>query len=189
MSKVLLIPDGPANLQTYFPTIDWRDIKDYYIEVIDEEDAVMATTVINKHCTCCGNSGIRVHFLNFLGTYDAVNFRKPYIVNQDQSSTYKKGLSHPLKKEDTGIERFDVRSNDTYQARRFCYEYEMPWLQECQNSTKAFMEWKGAEEQAPGFIPIVILDQSFPKLKNHKEYNYEYLITFKLANEYTTIRN
>lgn len=188
MSKVLLIPDGPLNLQMYFPNIDWADIKDYYVEVIDDNNEVLATTVVNKHCNCCGD-GVRVHFLNFMGTFDAVNFRKPVIINEDQSGNYRKGLSYPLAKEDTGIERFDVRSNDTYQARRHCFEPEMPWIQECQNSTKAFIEWKGAEEQPPAYYPIIILDKELIKKKNVDDFRYEFVLTFRLANEYITVKN
>ncbi|MGN6438172.1 MAG: hypothetical protein ACTHMM_16650 [Agriterribacter sp.] len=189
MAKVLLIPDGPANLQSYFPTIDWRDIKDYYVEMIDDQDEVLATTVVNKHCTCCGNNGVRVHFLNFLGEFDAVNFRKPIIINEDQSSNYRKGLSYPLQKTDSVIERSDVRSNDTYQARRNCFEHEMEWIQECQNSTKAFMEWRGAEEQPPSYIPVIILDKQLIKKKNVNDFHYEFVLTYQLSNEYITVKN
>lgn len=188
MAKVLLIPDGPENLKQYFPNIDWADIKDYYVQVIDTDSNTIATTPVNKNCNCC-NEGIKIRWLNRLGTFDSLIFLKPIVTGKSESVSYKRGLSYPLQKTDTGIERFDVRSNDTYVARRFCVEQEMPWIQECQDSVKAFIEWPGGQEQNPDYIPIVIEDSEVIKVKNANDYRYEFILTFKLANEYFNIRN
>lgn len=188
MSKVILIPDGPENLKTYFPNVDWRDIKDYYVEVLDGDMEIMATTVVNKNCNCC-NEGIKIRFLNKMGTFDSLVFLKPVKVAENESVTYKRGLSNPLIKTDTGTERFDVRSNDTWTARRYGVEQEMPWLRECQDSVKAFIEWPGEQGQPPDYIPIVIQDSSLTLIKNTNDYRYEFVLTFKNANEQLNIRN
>jgi hypothetical protein len=186
MPSVYLIPDGTKNLQSLFPAVPWSNVKDYYVEVLDEDNNVVATTPLNV-IACCDEC--RLHFINYLGGYDSVNFLKPAIVHEASASEYKKSVNIPLSKTDTGSERFNVTANDTYEARRYCREDEMVWLQECMDSPKAFMEWTGIEGQANDYLPIVLLNGKFDKQKNKDEWVYEFVVQFKLSNEFQTLKN
>ena len=189
MASTFYIPNGPKNIASIFPGIDFNNVQEYFIEVFDEDGLLVCTTPLNKVCKCSGDESVRVHFLNYLGTYDALNFLKPEIVHEDTSGEFQKGLQHPLQKTDTGIERFNVNSNDTYEVKLKCSEKDMVWLQECADSPKMFMEWNGAEGQPAAYIPVIKLAGSFKKLKNDREFDYDFIIKFKLSNEFITIRN
>lgn len=189
MKGAYYIPNGIKNLKLLFPTINYDDVQEYFIEVLNRNGNVVATTPLNKVCNCAADEKIRVHFLNYAGTYDALNFQKPKIVHEDTAGEYENGLSYPLEKTDTGIERFNVKSNDIYEVKLKCREQDMPWLQECADSPKMFIEWVGTEGQPDDYLPIVKSSGKFEKLKNVEEYNYEFVIQFKLSNEFQTIRN
>lgn len=190
MAKVIYIPNGPGNLKSLFPEIDFDNIQEYFVELLDELTEVVATTVINKMGCCCNNEQVRIHFLNYLGTFDAINFNKPIVVHEAVSGEFKNALSNPLQKTDTGIERHAVKANDTKQARNNCYsEDDMLWVQELIDSPKAFEEWTGKQGQADSYLPIRILDKKFDKQKNDKEYSYPFLIEYKMSNENQIIRN
>ena len=190
MSKnVFHIPSGPKNLQALFPLVNFAQVSEYYVEVKNDTNAVIATTPTYKANCCCPEGGFRVFFLSYLGAYDGVNFEKPSVIHEDEADEFQNALSHPLKKTDTGFERFNVRSNDTYTARHKCNEADMIWLQECADSPKMFMQWKGTEGQADDYLPIVKVSGSFEKLKNVQDFTYEFVLEFKLANEFMTLRN
>jgi hypothetical protein len=189
---VFYIPNGPANLRMIGwgnpVQPDWLRIKRYFVILEDGLGASVLSwenTVEDCHCT----DVVTVCFQNYLGTYDTVTFDKVQVTHEDQSSEFQRPLSYPLDKKEGGIQRFNVKSNDTYEATFKCLETEMEWLQELKDSPKAFIAWKGAEGQSKSYIPIVILSGKFLKLKTQEEYNYEFVLEFKLANEYISIRN
>lgn len=186
---VYYIPNGPKNLSSLFPRARWNDIAEYFIQVMDVDEEIVATSPVNKICNCAADEKVRLHFLNYAGTYDAVNFLKPKIEHQDTASEYKNGLSYPLHKTDTGTERFNVNSNDTYEVKLYCNEADMPWLQECADSPKIYMEWRGIEGQADDFIPVVKIAGKFDKQKVVGEFSYEFIFQYKLSNEFITVRN
>lgn len=182
----LLIPAGPKNLATLFG-LDWININSYYLQLIDDSNQVICTT-----CTYLLDyiaERVRVRFLSYCGTYDGVNFMKPKISHEDSSSSFKRGLSYPLVKTNTGSERFDIRSNDTYQLLLKCTEADMPWLQELSDSPKIFLEVPGIEGQDDSYMPMIKVDGKFEALKNDRDFDYSYSIELKLSNEYLTIRN
>lgn len=187
--SVYYIPNGPKNLVALFPLIQFSELDRYYVEVLDTDENIVATSPINHVCNCGGNEKVRIHFLNRLGTYDALNFMKPKIVHEDTASEYQNALSEPLSKTDTGTERFNIVSNDTHEARLKCNEPDMPWLTECKDAPKAFMEWIGTEAQPDSYIPVVILAGKMETLKNDREFEYEFVLQYKLSNEYINIRN
>lgn len=189
MKSVFLIPAGPKNLAALFPTIDFSKVTEYYIEVKTTDNALVATTPLYKSNWCCADDKIRILFLNYLGTYDSVNFPKPSIIHEDAAEEYKKGLRDPLQKSDTGTERFNVSGMDTYSAKLNCNEPDMPFLQELADSPKIFLEWKGTEGQPDDYIPVVKIAGKFDKLKNVDEFRYQFVLEFKLSNEYFSIRN
>ena len=187
---VYLIPNGPKNLANLFPEIDWEQVSEYFVQVLDEDEAVAATSTLNKVCDCGGDEKIRIHFLNYLGTYDAINFTKPRITHEATSSEYQNGLSYPLEKTDTGIERFNVRSNDTYEVKSSSHpEKDLPWLQELCDSPKAYIEWTGIQGQQDSYLPITVINKKFEKLKPQNDFRYDVILEFKLSNETIIIRN
>ena len=188
---IYLLPNGPKNLSSLFPTINWDDIEEYYIQALDRGDSIIATSTINKMGCCCKEGEyIRIHFLNYLGTYDAMNFEHYNIIHEPESSSYEKSLRFPLSKTDTGIERFNVRSNETFQLKTSAYtEKDMDWLMELVDSPKAYIEWKGKEGQPDSYIPVIILNGKKEKQKLEERYSYEFIIEAKLSNEKIIIRN
>lgn len=188
-NSVYYIPSGPKNLQALFDTVDFSKITDYYIQVEDVDNNVLATSPAYKSNCCCPDDKIRLHFLNSLGGYDALNFLKPSVVHEDTNDEYQNSPGYPLQKTDTGIERFNVRSNDTYQATVNLKETDMPWVRELADSPKIFLEWTGIEGQADDYIPVVKIADKFDLLKNDKEFQYQYTIQFKLSNDYMIARN
>lgn len=189
-NTVFLIPSGPKNLASIFPTVDFASVTDYYLEIQDISSTVLATTPTYKANCCCGEGYVRIHFLNYLGTYDAVNFLKPTIEHDDTSTSFINGLNYPLSKTDTGAERFNITSNDIFTVKRKSKESEMGWLQECADSPKLFLEWTGIEGQADDYIPLIKVDDKFIKQKfDGSEWEYDFIIQFKLSNEYFGVRN
>lgn len=189
-NDISYIPNGPKNLSSIFPSINWNNVSEYYIEGLDNSNNILMTSTLNVIGCCCSDDKIRLHFMNYLGTFDAVNFMKPKIVHEVTSKEYEKGLPYVLSKQSTGAERFDIRPNDTYEVRANCYgESAMLWLQELADSPKVFVERKGTQGQADYFLPVIITSKKFEKLKNQNEFRYDFVIEFKLSNEYITIRN
>lgn len=183
------IPSGPKNLSSLGPAIDWHNVAEYNIEVLDSSEATVATSPMFS-VACAPEKYVRVHFLNALGAFDAVTFLKPVIIHEPTSGQFQKSPGYPLQKTDTGIERFYVRANDTYEAKVFNYqEDQMEWLKELFDSPKAFLEWKGTEGQPDAYLPVTIIDSKFQNQKVEDEYRYTATLSFKLSNEYLSIRN
>jgi hypothetical protein len=189
---VFNLPDGPKNLAALFPDIDFNQVDEYSVTLKGPADAILVTTPINKTGCCCNDDTVRIHFENYLGKWDAVNFDRIDIETDVTSSSFKKSLPLDFIKTDTGAERFNVRSNELYTAVTSCYpEDAMPWLMELAASGKALMEWSGQEGQADSFIPVKVLDGKFTKKKSddNTRYIYFFSVQFQLSNEKITIRN
>lgn len=190
MSNVFYIPNGPKDLRAIFTDIDFSKVDEYYIEVLDLAEEVVATTTINKMGCCCNEDMVRIRFLNYLGTYDGINFSRPVVSHKPESNQYINGLTAVLNKTDTGIERANVRANDTKLCVNNCYNQEdVKWLQELCDSPKAFEEWTGTEQQADSFLPIRILDRAFDKAKNVDDYLVAFELEYVMANGSFIIRN
>lgn len=189
-NNISYIPNGPKNLGPLFPAVNFANIAEYYIQAVDGSNNVIATGTLNKMDCCCQDDKIRLHFMNYLGSFDAVNFLKPRITHEITSKEYEKGLPNVLSKQSTGAERFDIKPNDTYETRTNCYgEDAMLWLQELADSPKVFIERKGSQGQPDYFLPVVVVSKKFEKMKNQNEFKYDFVIEFKLSNEYIVIRN
>lgn len=185
---IYLIPNGPKNLAELFPAIDWQKVDEYYVEAYDHLENHVATTPINKIGCCCTEDKVRIHFLNYLGSFDAVNFELVKQSHTNTSSQYKRSLSIPLLKTSTGAERFNVRSNESFIARTKCYqETNYSWCMELLDSPKAFLEWKGTQGQDDSFLPIVILDAKFDR--DPEDHTFVFTVEYKLGNEKIIIRN
>lgn len=188
MSKVSYIPIGPKNIKPLFAGVRWDTVTEYFIEVLGQSNQVLATLPTQRICNCSPD-GVRIHFLNFNGVFEAIDFQKPQIVHDDTASEFQSPLSNPLNKTDSGIERFNIRGIDTYEAIRKSTEQDMFWLQQCADSPKWLMEIPSIEGQPEAYIPLVKISGSYQKQKNLNEYENVFTIRYKLSNEPILIRN
>lgn len=190
-TKAYYIPEGTKNLQAIFPLIDFYQVAEYYVELVDILDIVVATTPINRVCGCeHAEDVVRIHFLNALGGIDAVNFKLRTKEHEAKSDSYEKPTQYPLDKTVHSINRFNVKSNDTHLAVTLDYNEEhFDWLDELVDSPLAWMEWAGTQGQPASFLPVVILDKKITKQKEEDRYYYEYEIEFKFSHEKFNIRN
>lgn len=188
--NVFYIPNGPKNLKPLFPNLNFAEVAEYFVEVIDTDDEVVATSTLNKMGCCCNEDRIRIHFLNYLGTFDAINFSNKVVVHKTASETYRRGLPDVLAKTSTGIERNNVKANDTKSASNKCYAEEtMEWIQEIFDSPKAYEEWTGTQGQPDSYLPIALTDKELVKVKADDRYIYDFSIEYIMANDKIIIRN
>jgi hypothetical protein len=187
--KAIYIPAGPKNLASLFPTVNFSDVSEYFLELHNTVDAVVATTV-NYQLSSCPDDSIRVHFLNSLGAIDAMNFQLISIEQESKSDSFEVATKYPLPKPDHAISRFNVKSNDTYVAKSVEYpEDQMAWVEELLYSPLAWMEWKGTQGQPDSYLPIIISDQKTFQRKEEDRFFYEATLQFKLSHEKFIIRN
>lgn len=183
------IPNGPKNLAALFGSVTWRNVKDYYVEVLDDSDAVIGTSTLNKMQDWVNADNARLYFLNDCGTYDSLNFQKPKGTTETSSSEFQRNVGTPLIKSDFSIARNAPRSNETKEVKRLSLETEQDWLKECFRSPEAYEDWPGIEGQNAGYMSVVILNGKFDSLKNFQDYQYEFVIQYKQSNEGFSIRN
>lgn len=185
------LPTGIKNLAPIFPSVSWKDVEEYYLEVSNLEGIVVATTCRNLVDSCSNDDErVRIHFLNALGGIDAVNFCTAEETYETQSSAWEKPLSYPLVKSDGGSQRYNVKGNDSYKVTTTCYtEQEMIWLKELLRTPAAWIEWKGNQGQPDDYLPVVITDAKPVTRKVVDRYLYEFIVEFKMANADITIRN
>lgn len=189
-TKAYHIPNGPKNLETLFPSINFSQLSHYYIEVLDSDGDVVATSPINQLGGCCEDDKVRIHFLNRLGGIDAINFKLLNEEHEAKSDGFEKPIQYPLVKSEHGGSRLNVKSNDTFKAVNTTYsENEKNWLEELFDSPLAWMEWEGTEGQDDSYIPVIIKDVKFDKVKEEDRFNYEVTIEFILSHEKFNLRN
>lgn len=189
-NNISYIPDGPKNLAALFPTVDFSNVLEYFIEVLSPGNAVLITTPVNVIGCCCAEDRVRIHFLNYSGTFDAINFNKPEEVLEVKSDSWEKQLKYPLLKSEGGVQRFNVKSNESYTATTTCYrEDDMIWVKELLASPIAFIEWKGIQGQLDNYMSVVITDAKFVTRKSDERYTYELSIQFSKSNEKIILRN
>lgn len=190
--SVYHIPNGVKNMANIFPSIPWKDVEEFYLEVTNLENDIVATTCTNEitNITAGEDETVRLHFLNGLGGIDAVNFCQSEETYETKSDSAQKPLSYPLVKSDGGFTRFNVQANETYKVTTVTYtEQEMKWLKELLSSPAVWMEWKGTQGQPDDYLPVAIADVKLTTKKANDRYVYEFTIEFKLSNADITIRN
>lgn len=189
--SVYYMPTGPKNLDAAFPVapVDWLSIKSYSVELVASTGTTILTSNTYDLGCCCTDEKARIQFLNYLGTFDGVNFRKPLVIHEPKSEMYVKAGKTSMGKRIISAQRHSVRSNDTWEAKTDCYgELNMPWLQELADSPLAYMQWASKQGQPDDFLAIFILDKPFEKLKNVNEHLYDFSVTYKLSNDFKNIR-
>ena len=190
MTKAYYIPNGPKNLIPLFPSINFEDLSRYYVEVLDTDGDVVATTNINQLGGCCEDDKIRIHFLNALGGIDAINFKRLTETHEVKGDLYERPVAYPLVKSDHAINRFNVRGNDTITIVTTDFsETDKDWLTELFDSPLAWMEWTGDEGQDDSYIPVTVLDKQFPKVTQEDRFNYQVTLDIRLSHERFIIRN
>ena len=183
------VPNGPENLKSIFPEINWSQVQSYSVSVLTDDLKTLAKSNNVMGC-CCNDEKIRIHFINYLGRVDAINFTYVEETFEAKSDTWQKSLNYPLTKSDGGTRRINIKSNESYKATNKCYsEEDMNWIKELLSSPIAWLEWKGTEDQPDDYIPIEIIDKKFLPLKNEERYKYEVGFEFKMANENIHLRN
>lgn len=178
--SVFDLPDGPKNLASLFPAIDWGQVSEYQVILKDDTDTAVVTTPINV-LKCAGDNGIKVHFQSNLGRFDMVPFSRFSIVHDNTSTEYKGS---------DGTERFNIRSNETYEVITACYnEEDQPWLSELSDTAKAYLQQDAFEGQPDQFIPIKVLDGKFQWRKVEDDFLYVFTLQFKMGVENNLIQN
>jgi hypothetical protein len=184
------IPNGPKNLATTFPGIDFTQVEKYYIEVLDDSDTVLATTTINEMDGGCCDGKIRVHFLNFLGAVDAINFKQENDEFEAKSDNWQKPLASPLVKSVHGNNRFNVKANNTDKISVCDYpEEDMPWINELVASPLAWKEWAGTQGQDDDYIPVKVVDTKVFDVKEDDRFNNTVEMQIQNSHEKIIIRN
>lgn len=188
--KIYFIPNGPRNLSTMFPGIDFSTIGKYYIEVQSTGAETIATGTINHLDGECCEDKVRIRFLNYLGTIDGINFKKVTDEHSASSDTYQKSTSHPLVKSAHTRSRTNVRANNTLTLSCIDYrEEDMPWTNELVDSPLAWIECAGTQGQDDDYIPVLIADTKILNQKPDNRFEYETMIQVTLSNEKFIIRN
>lgn len=205
MSRPYKLPTGIIQLkglswhQLVYPTftsvtVPWDDIKTYTVSVVNNTGTTVATiltTPVFKTFGCnCYKERLRVRFQNYLGYFDCANFSEINNSLVTTSAQWQKSLAYPLYKSDTGINRFNVRSNEKFTVSTCAYdELHQNWIKELFDSPQAFLEWPGGQGQPVDNIPIIISDGEFIVRKNEERYEYITQITFQMANDNIRQRN
>lgn len=191
MAKAYYIPNGPANLQSIFPAVDFTQVAEYYVDILDDNNVQVATTTMNQICGCEDDDDcIRIFFQNGQGAIDAVNFKVTEKNHEAKSDAYQKPTSYPLVKADHSVNRLNVKSNTTYKAVTIDYnEEDFDWLEQLFDAPLAWIYQPAIQGQAAACLPVVILDQVFPKQKVEDRFTYQVEIEFKLSHEKFIIRN
>lgn len=186
-----VLPSGPKNLQSLFPTVDFTNVSEYYLEIKNKDDAShIATTNRFKRGCCCNADTRRLFFVNYLGGIDAVNIRYKSEETETKSSKWKKALRYPLQKWDGGTQRFNVSSNEIMRAEVLCYDEEdQEWLKELIGTPNAWLQWKGTQGQDDDYIPVVVSDGKFITRKEADRYIYVLELELEFANDNIILRN
>lgn len=212
--KVYNIPAGSANLSAMFPNLDFSNIKEYNLEgygesqcgfiVNDEcfnangepliindeseggsEQIFHTPTFFVKHCS----DGVRVHFINFLGKFDVMQFET---INRDiatESDSYIKYQSPgDYDKRSGGAGRLNVIATTVYEVSEPVDEKDGNWLTEILSSPLAYIEWKGVQGQPSSYLPIIINDASYRNRKSSERFNYEFVLKFTIGKSKNTLR-
>jgi hypothetical protein len=190
MAVLNYIPNGPANLQSIFPSVDFTELAEYFIELMATDGTTMVArstvNVLHKRCS----DTVRIHFVNGCGTMDAIDFDIQQLQHQVKSEEFETPGTHPHDYTRHGIQRFNIKANDVYEGVNILYgEEQQEWLDELFDSPMAWIEQSSPFTNERFYLPIVILDNERQKIKPNGRYLYEVKIQFKLSNEVTTIRN
>lgn len=159
------IPNGPGNLASLFPAIIWSNVEWYRITVNGGGGAIASSTRNYLTGECCDPPyRMRIHFLNFLGGVDAINFK---ILTDEFGATsdrYQRPAQMPwdFQRSRHGRNRYNVKANHTVTLE--CNDYppeDNEWINELVASPRAWLEWNNPQneiDEDPDYLPIIIND-------------------------------
>lgn len=185
------MPAGPMNLASLFPAVNFDNVEEYFIQLINIADSGEILTTPNyKRGCCCADDTMRLFFVNYLGGIDAINLSRPQEETETSSSSWKKPLVYPHAKWDGGKQRFNVVSNESVTAENRCFQEEdQEWLKELLATPNAWVQWIGTQGQVNDYIPVLIKDGKFLTRKVDERYEYVLQLQFEYANENIILRN
>lgn len=193
MAITFKVPTGPKNLEQIFATVDFTNVAEYYVTVVDQgSSAVILTSPRMIPDCCCDESMVaRIFFLNYAGDIDGINMKRILEETETNSTSWKKANAYPLEKWDGGFYRFNVNSNETVSAETACYsdEEDQEWLKELLGTPNAWVQWTGTQGQDDNYVPIIIVDGKFVTRKLEGRHTYVLQLQFKYANENLILRN
>lgn len=191
--QVYYIPNGPKNLETVFPDVDFGQVEKYYIEILDGGDNVIGTTTINEMDGECCEDKERIHFLNALGGIDAINFKKVTDEHETKSDNWQRPIIYPEPSGDKwnhGNNRFNVKGNNTATISVKDYpEEDMPWVNELIHTPLAWREWTGTQGQDDDYIPVKVVDGKVFDTKETDRFNNEVVLQVENSHESFIQRN
>lgn len=187
--KAVYIPSGPANLSNLYTSINFQDVEYYFIELLDEADAVLATTgrFIPQ---ACADDHVQIHFVNSCGAIDSIGMKLKGKESARNSERMQNAMTDPFNRSVHGIQRLNVRSSETHTAVTADFgEKDMEWLEELFNTPMAWIQWTSDQGEGEGYLPILITDSKLEKLKENERFTYEVEIQFQFSHTPINIRN
>lgn len=182
MITVYYIPDGPKNLKALFNDLDLNNLDHYNLEVHDASGNVLATTPEYTYDKPC-EEDLVLHFVNALGPVDSIKCNLTTIVHENKSDTIQVPLKYPLDKTLHGVNRINLKANDTYSGIILATEDQLPLVKELLDTAALWIE------SADSYIPIVLVDGKYPVLNDVPDrYEYQIPIVFTLSHDKLTIR-
>lgn len=180
---ITYIPCGTKNLAPIFPSIDFNTIEEYFLQ-IEVTEAIIVTTTKYIIDTCRDTDDVlRIHFLNSLGTIDAINLLNISQIHETKSLQYEKSLPVVYNKRGHALSRNAVSANDNFLGYAIIQENEAPYYEELFDSPLAWLE------NGDDYIPIIIEDAKMDKIKFEDRYAYEINLPFRLSKEKIIIKN
>ncbi len=200
------IPNGPTNLNAgFYPDIDFTTGAEYYIEVTSGGSVIATSPMTQLDGECCDDK-VRIHFLNYLGAIDALNFK----LDEDEHSAKSDRWTRPLRWDFAnwdngggglirslhGGNRFNVKANNTLNLILSDYaEKDMRWVDELIDSPLAWIEWPGftplgsGETQEPDYLPIIVEDTKVLNKKSADPFINDVKVSITYSHAKIIIRN
>lgn len=187
MAKILYIPNGPNNLDSIFPGLNFENVVSYTVSLVNNSPlTIIATTPLNEIEDC--EDYIVLHWVNSLGGIDSIVLKLLNINQDSKSDSYQKPTTNPLIKSEHGINRFNVKINNLYQAEGLFQEEDMEWVEEIASSPFVWLGWEGIESQVDDYLPVVMVDKKTEVRKEFERYSYSIIFDFYLSHEKINIR-
>lgn len=180
------IPAGPKNLLGLFPSLNFSDIEEYYVEVKNNAGVTVATTTRYKLGGCCDEDKVRLFFLNKYGGIDSINCLWITESADLKSDKFQRSQSVPLSITEGGLYRNNVKSERT--RTLIIKDYPTTaneWILEAFDSPTAWIE----DRTGNMYLPVVIVDKKVPVKKDVDPFDNIFEIEIQLANQTVRQRN
>jgi hypothetical protein len=192
--KVYYLPIGIKNLKLmpgYNLPLDYNKRYRVGIEIPTGGIIIFITPFISID-KATGNHK-RIFFRNYLGHFEGINFSEYDEANTAVSGAWERAIVQvpPTSgnKSQRGMNRFNVRSNETGTLYA-SFPEDMMWLiSQLNGSPDAYMQWKGTNGQGDDQLPIIILDAAQELRKVDGRYSYDVAVKYAMANPNIHTRN